>query len=89
MHAEGEGEFATVVEVVFDEVPEHPLAREGTDRLAGGVVGVPEEVIELGSCPAVEGVFDDLPGDFKSSDEFRRRFVGARKFIPFDKFFKA
>jgi len=61
MHAQGEGEFASVVEIVLDDVPDDPLMRDT------GVTSR-ECLPEVGGRPAGESALDHVPGYLKTVD---------------------
>ncbi len=63
MHTECEGKFSFVVKIVFDDVPDNPLARDYATSTREGL-------LKVGRSPVREGILDHLPGDLKCIDEF-------------------
>jgi hypothetical protein len=66
MHAERDGEFSAMMEIVGDDVPDNPLACE---RVVLPFVGKLIGLREVGDVPAVERVLDHLPGGLQPSDQ--------------------
>lgn len=65
--AECDGEFAPMMEVMGQDAPDRPLARNG---VGFSLVGLQVGLREIGDGPAVERVLDHLPGHLQPSNEF-------------------
>src|SRR5262249_56220624 len=72
MHAERERQFAAVVQVVLDDMPEHPLT-----RIPGFITAVVFPWIpvlklfrKIGGRPATQGILDHRTSGLQSSGQF-------------------
>src|SRR5437667_11876616 len=75
-----ERNFAAVVKVMFDNVPEDPLAREAIGFL---VMYTRENIVQVGGCPASEGRINHLPRGLKPANQLSGTSWGCVRFIPF------
>jgi len=79
MHAQGQRNFAAMMEIVLDNVPDNPLACQ-VKHLA--IARFLEDVIEVGGRPAGERGLEHVPGDFEAVDQFCDASGGRAFFIP-------
>jgi hypothetical protein len=56
VHATSEEEFATVIQVMLDDVPDNPLARDWA-------ISSLKDLLEISGCPACKTLLDQAPGD--------------------------
>ena len=66
MHAKDHGEFAAMMEVVFDEMPNHKLAREGLLAWQGWG----KDFFQIGDGPPMKRLINNLPSGFQTVDQF-------------------
>src|SRR6266567_9122972 len=67
--AENEGEFAAVMNVVFEHMPDNILA-----RTCGTLFAVRwEDLLKIGRSPASKRILDHLPGPLKPGNQLCRR----------------
>ncbi len=75
VHAQGEGKLSSMVKIVFDDVPDDPLAREC-------IFAPTEGLIQVGEVPARQAVLDHLPGGVESTGEFGGAARGCAIVVP-------
>src|SRR5438105_4753507 len=71
MHAKREGEFTSMMQIVLNEMPDHPLACIGLNFSI--LIGIVNNFCQIGNGPVVQGILNDLPGGFQSIDQFGSR----------------
>src|SRR5258707_8110246 len=76
---QGKGNFAAVVQIVLDDVPDDPLACQATYLAIARFL---EDVIEVSGRPAGERGLEHMPGDFEAVDQFCGASGGRAFFIP-------
>ena len=67
MHAQREGEFTSMMQIVLNEMPDHPLACIGL--IFSILIGIVNHFCQIGNGPVVQGILNDLPGGFQSIDQ--------------------
>ncbi len=67
MHAQREGEFTFMMEIVLNEMPDHPLACRGL--IFSILIGIVNHFCQIGHGPVVQGILNDVPGGFQSLDQ--------------------
>jgi hypothetical protein len=67
MHAQREGEFTSMMEIVLNEMPDNPLACRGL--IFSILIGIVNHFCQIGNGPVVQGILNDLPGGFQSIDQ--------------------
>ena|SRR6266446_3924570 len=68
MHAQREGEFTPMMQIVLNEMPDNPLAYIGL--IFSILIGIVNKFCQIGNGPVVQGILNDLPGGFQSIDQF-------------------
>ena len=63
MHPAGEEELSSMMQVVLDDVPDNPLARDQAISPLKGHV-------EVGGCSAYQALLDQAPGYFQLHNQF-------------------
>src|SRR3989442_6450479 len=63
MRAQREGEFTSMMQVVLNEMPDHPLACIG--EIFSLLIGIVNQFCQIGNGPVVQGMLNDLPGGFQ------------------------
>src|SRR5262245_32707886 len=71
MHTEHEREFATMMQIMLDQMPDNPL--QGIDLVLTIVVGIVEGRAQIRDGPAIQRGLNHLPGRFEPTDQFSRR----------------
>src|SRR3989440_10470931 len=70
MHTKGEGEFAAVVQVVLDHMPDDPLAREFV-WLAPALAS--KDIVQVFRRPALQALLPGAKGHFQAAHQFGGR----------------
>src|SRR5258706_2547742 len=68
MHAQREGEFTSMMQIVLNEMPDHPLAC--IELIFSILIGIVNKFCQIGNGPVVQGILNDVPGGFQSIDQF-------------------
>ena len=67
MHAQREGEFTSMMQIVLNEMPDHPLACIGL--IFSILIGIVNKFCQIGNGPVAQGILNDLLGGFQSLDQ--------------------
>src|SRR5947209_20058409 len=68
MHAQREGEFTSMMQIVLKEMPDHPLACIGL--IFSILIGIVNNFCQIGNGPVEKRTLNNLPGGFQSIDQF-------------------
>src|SRR2546429_6883166 len=68
MHAQREGEFPSMVQIVLNEMPEDPLACIGLNFSI--IVGILNKSRQIGDSPVGKRILNDLPRGLQAIDQF-------------------
>ncbi len=65
MHTESERDLTTVMHIMFDQMPDDPLARKGF--FLSIVIGIVKNFLQVSNRPTLKGILNHLPSRFQSA----------------------